>query len=584
MRHFTDPAFRRTIESLLLSDVRQPGQYIGGELGSVAKDPESSRFHLALAFPDTYTIGMSHFGFQLLYTLINRKEDWICERVFTPLPDMEKALKSRNLPLYSLETFRPLVAFDVLGFSLQYEMSYTNVLTMLDLGQIPLHSSARTKTHPLVIAGGPCVGNPEPMSPFIDLFVIGDGEEALEQVCDFWVETKQNFPSESRRDWLLRIARHFSFVYVPEFYDVSYDASGRALTPKPNLPDVPEIIRPAVVDEIERYVPSLTPIVPLIESVQDRVSLEIMRGCPGRCKFCQSTAIKRPIRTRNVESIAQIAHQSCLNTGMSEVSLLSLSTSDYPHFEELMLRLRELLTPMKVSISVPSLRVNHLLSQTMQCLTTERTGGLTIAPEASRDEMRRRIGKPITNENLLAGCQSAFENGFGRVKMYFMCGLPGETDDDLDGITDLAKEIAHLGKKTSGRFPTVIANVSNFVPKPHTPFERYGMMPPDYFREAHRRLKYVNKDRSFNVKYHELALSLLEGLLSRGDRRVGQIIETVWRNGARLDSWTEHFQNALWDTAITAVILETGINTEQIIHVPYPDDAELPWGHICFVP
>ncbi|MCL2305858.1 MAG: TIGR03960 family B12-binding radical SAM protein [Planctomycetaceae bacterium] len=578
MRHFTDPQLRRTIESLLLSDVRQPGQYIGGELGAVAKDPERVRYHLALAFPDTYTIGMSHFGFQLLYTLINRKEDWICERVFTPLPDMENALKSRGLPLYSLETFRPLDRFDVLGFSLQYEMSYTNVLTMLDLGRIPLDRTARAKTHPLVIAGGPCVGNPEPMSPFIDLFVIGDGEEALEQVCDFWVAVKQNFPSESRREWLLRIAWQFPFVYVPEFYDVVYDANGRALTPKPNEPGVPEIIRPAVVDDIERFVPSLTPIVPLIESVQDRVSLEIMRGCPGRCKFCQSTAIKRPIRTRSVESIAQIAYQSCLNTGMSEVSLLSLSTSDYPQFEQLMTRLRELLTPLKVSISVPSLRVNHLLSKTMQSLTTERSGGLTIAPEAARDEMRRRIGKPITNENLLAGCQSAFENGFGRVKMYFMCGLPEETDADLDGITDLAKEVTYLGKKVSGRFPVVVANVSNFVPKPHTPFERCGMMDREAFREAHKRLKYTNKDRSFNVKYHELSLSLLEGLLSRGDRRVGKIIETVWRKGARLDSWTEHFRSDLWDAAIA----ESGVDADQIIHTPYGDDAKLPWGHVRF--
>ncbi len=578
MREYFDSALRRTIESLLLSDVRQPGQYIGGELGSIAKNPKSMRFRLALAFPDTYTIGMSHFGFQLLYSLMNRKEDWICERVFTPLPDMETALRSRNLPLFSLETFTPLDKFDVLGFSLQYEMSYTNVLTMLELGRIPLHRAERTKEQPLVIAGGPCVGNPEPMSPFIDLFVIGDGEESLEQVCEFWVATKNDFPTESRRDGLLRIARRFPFVYVPEFYDVAFDANGRALKPKPNEPGVPDVVRPAIVDEIERFVPSLTPIVPLIESVQDRVSLEIMRGCPGRCKFCQSTAIKRPIRIRSIESIAQIAYQSCLNTGMSEVSLLSLSTSDYPKFEELMVRLRELLTPLKVSISVPSLRVNHLLSKTMQSLTTERTGGLTIAPEAARDDMRQRIGKPITNENLLAGCQSAFENGFQRVKMYFMCGLPEETDDDLDGITDLSKEIAYLGKKVSGRFPIVVANVSNFVPKPHTPFERVGMMSRDYFREAHKRLKYINKDRSFNVKYHELSLSLLEGLLSRGDRRVANVIETVWRKGARLDSWSEHFQSELWDAAIA----ESGIDVEQIVHTTYPDDAELPWEHIRF--
>ncbi|MGL6225731.1 MAG: TIGR03960 family B12-binding radical SAM protein [Thermoguttaceae bacterium] len=568
-----DPVLSQTIQSSLLPDVHQPGQYIGGELGSIVKNPAETPYRLALAFPDTYSIGMSHFGFQLLYTLINRKADWACERVFTPFPDMEAVLRKNQLPLYTLETWTPLDRYDVIGFSLQYEMSFTNVLTMLDLGNIPLKSLDRTDQHPLIIAGGPCASNPEPMSDFIDLFVIGDGEEALEQVCDSWVRAKG-----TRKEKLLELAKTLPFVYVPQFYTVQYDEQGRAGTPRPVEPGVPEKIQPAWIADLDAYTPSLTPIVPLIESVQDRVTLEIMRGCPGRCKFCQSTAIKRPIRTRSVESIAQIVHQSCLNTGMGEVSLLSLSTSDYPHFEGLMERLRELLGPLHVSISVPSLRVNHLLSRVMQTLTTERSSGLTLAPETARDEMRKRIGKPVTNENLLAGCRSAFENGFQRVKMYFMCGLPEETEEDLDGITQLAREIAYLGKEVSGKMPAVVANVSNFIPKPHTPFERYGMSNPDYFRDAHRRLKYVNKHKSFTLKYHELSTSLLEGLLSRGDRRLGRLIETVWRNGGRLDSWTEHFNRDRWNAAIE----ESGIDTNLIVHTPYSDDAELPWGHIDY--
>ena len=573
VRTFYDPTLRRNVESILLPDVHQPGQYIGGELGSIIKNPGDVRFRLALAFPDTYSIGMSHFGFQLLYSLMNRLTDWACERVFTPYPDMENVLKANGLPLYSLETFVPLHKFDVLGFSLQYEMSYTNVLTMLDIGQIPLHRADRTNEHPLIIAGGPCVSNPEPMSDFIDLFVIGDGEEALPQVCEFWVNA-----TGSRRERLLKLARQFPFVYAPEFYEVEYDETGRALRPKPTESGIPKTVRPAIVADIDAYQPSLTPILPLIESVQDRVSIEIMRGCPGRCKFCQSSPMKRPIRIRSVESIAQIAYQSCLNTGMSEVSLLSLSTSDYPHFEELMVQLRELLTPLKVSISVPSLRVNHLLSQTMKSLTTERSGGLTIAAEAASDEMRKRIGKPITNANLMEGCRSAFENGFQRVKMYFMCGFPEETDADLDGITNLAKSVAYLGKEITGRYPAVIANVSNFIPKPHTPFERRAMASREYFTQAHRRLKYYNKHKSFNLKYHELSISLLEALLSRGDRKIGKLLETVWKNGARLDAWTEHFQRERWDLAIE----ELGINTELLVHTEYPENAELPWGHISF--
>ncbi|MDR1964516.1 MAG: TIGR03960 family B12-binding radical SAM protein [Planctomycetaceae bacterium] len=568
--------FRRKIERLLLSEVTLPGQYIGGELGSIVKPKDSVRGRFCFAFPDVYTIGMSNHGLQLLYSLMNRRNDWACERVFTPYPDMEKALRKHGLPLYSLETFSPLSEFDVLGFSLQYEMSYTNVLTMLDLGGVPLHVTERTMRDPLVIAGGPSAVNPEPMSDFIDLFIIGDGEESLPAVCNFWLEMKQTF--SDRRTALLETARQFPFVIVPQFYSVRYDSNGRALKPTPNEPGVPETICPAFVKEIEAFEPPILRIVPLVECVQDRVAIEVMRGCPGRCKFCVSTVQKRPIRIRSPESIARIALESCLATGSDEVSLLSLSTSDYPKFEELMERLREVLTPLHVSISVPSLRVNHQLSRVMQQLTTERTSGLTLAPEAAHDEMRRRIGKPITNENLLAGCESAFLNGFNRVKMYFLCGLPEETDADIDGMIDLSLEIGRLGKRIRGKPPIITTNVSNFVPKPHTPWERVGMQSQGYFLNAHARL--VNRVRrtGISLKYHTLETSLLEALICRSDRRFGRVIEKAWRLGARLDAWTDYFRGDCWEQAIA----EEKINVNQIVHETIPDNAELSWEHIRF--
>lgn len=593
------PTLRESIEKLLLPDVALPAQYLGGELGSIVKtdsivEPDLERdglldarnerngrgnrgYHrLCLAFPDLYTIGMSHYGFQLLYSLMNRREDWACERVFAPAPDMERALRNAGLPLYSLETFTPLHQFDVVGFTLQYELSYTGVLAMLDLGKIPLDSSERGLEHPLVIAGGPCVSNPEPMSAFIDVFVIGDGEETLSEVAQTWVEVRA--AHTSRYAAILELARQLPYVYAPAFYTVEYDADGRARRPRPVEDGLPEFVQAAVAGDFDAFEPDALRIVPLVETVQDRVSVEIMRGCPGGCKFCQSNVLKRPIRTRSVEAIVRQAREACEATGINEVSLLSLSTSDYPQFEVLMESLREALEPLGVSISVPSLRVNHQLAGVMRTLTTERTGGLTLAPEAATDEMRRRIGKAVTDENLIAGCRAAFENGFHRVKMYFMVGLPGETDEDIDGILRLAERIALLGKEVRGRMPTVTANVSNFVPKPHTPFERYGMRDGAYFQDAHYRLKRGIRIKAVSVKYHATRTSLLEGLLARGDRRLGEVLRKVYREGGRLDGWSEHFQPQLWDR----IIEECSIPVDVILHESYPDDAELPWDVIRY--
>ena len=576
--YYFSPELRAKIESLLLPDIQTPGQYIGGEPGSVVKRADAVRGRMCFAFPDLYTIGMSNYALQLLYAIINRRDDWACERVFCPQPDMEAILRRNHLPLYSLETFTPLDQFDVLGFTLQYELCNTNVLTMLDLGRVPIRGDDRTMSHPLVMAGGPAVFNPEPMARFIDLFVIGDGEEALPQIGDAWLELKQS--GANRNEALLTLARRFPFVYVPRFYHAEMTATGRMGRPRPTESGVPETICRTVIADIDAFPTPTNPVLPLIESVQDRISVEIMRGCPGGCRFCQSSPIKRPIRTRPIESIVAAARDACLATGVRDVSLLSLSSSDYPEFDALMARLRETLTPLGISIAVPSLRVNHQLSGVTQALTTERSSGLTIAPEAALDEMRRRINKQVTNEDLLEGCRSAFENGFSRVKMYFMCGLPGETTADIDGIISLSQDIAFLGKSIMKRLPAIVASVSNFIPKPQTPFQRDGMQRREYFAETHRRLRESKHVRAVQVKYHGLETSLAEAMIARGDRRMGEVIEIAWRNGARLDAWREHFRPDLWHAAIETV----GINLDAVVHTPYGETDELPWEHITIKP
>ncbi|MDR1385868.1 MAG: TIGR03960 family B12-binding radical SAM protein [Planctomycetaceae bacterium] len=576
--YFFDPALRAKVESLLLPDIQTPGQYIGGEPGSIVKRADAVRGRFCFAFPDLYTIGMSNYALQLLYAMMNRRDDWACERVFCPLPDMEAILRRNNLPLYSLETFSPLDCFDVLGFTLQYELCYTNILTILELGRVPIHSEERTAQHPLVIAGGPSACNPEPLAKFIDLFVIGDGEESLPKICDAWLELKQS--RCLRREALLELAKQFPYVYVPQFYQQEIYNDNRAGTPYPLEKGVPETIQRAVVADINAYPTPTNPILPFIESVQDRISVEIMRGCPGGCKFCQSSPMKRPIRTRPVEAIVRAARDACLITGVRDVSLLSLSSSDYPQFDELMLKLRETLTPLGISIAVPSLRVNHQLSDVTRALTTERSSGITIAPEAALDEMRRRIFKQVTNDDLIAGCCSAFENGFSRVKMYFMCGLPEETEADIDGIVSLSQEIAYLGKSVLKRFPSIVASVSNFIPKPQTPFQRNAMQTREYFTEVHRRLRTAKHVGAVQVKYHGLETSIAEAVICRGDRRMCNVIETAWRNGARLDAWREHFRPDVWHNALAS----HNIPVDTAVHTPYNDSAELPWEHITSKP
>ena len=574
------------LESLVLPHVRQPAQYIGGELNSTPKDHRSVKGTVCLAFPDTYSLGMSHHGLQVLYSLMNRDPDWACERVFTPWNDMESKLREHDIPLSSLETFTALSDFDVVGFSLQYEVCATNVLTMLDLGGIPLHAERRTLSDPLVIAGGPCAQNPEPMAQFIDLFVTGDGEPSLPAICSRWLELRDRewadnghlsdeLGQQQRAEVLAAIARELPFCYVPRFYHPEYH-EGRQVRLNRVRVDVPETIEPSVISDLEDIPIPTNPIVPVVECVHDRIAIEIMRGCPWQCRFCQSTVIKRPLRIRSVDTIVQGALDSYHSTGFNEISILSLSSSDYPHFTELVTRLKEVFVPLGVNISVPSLRVNEQLRSIAELLGNRRRSSLTLAPEVARDDMREQIRKKIKNEDLYEGCREAFRRNFESVKLYFMCGLPGERTVDLDGIIEMAETIAKIGKEERGRYAKVTASVSNFVPKAHTPYQWNAMQQREYFHWAHNYLRNKCSLRSVHVKCHDVETSLLEGLLSRSDRRAGQAIETAWKRGARLDGWQEHLDADRWWRAID----DAGIDVNQVLHKPYQLSDRLPWDHV----
>jgi radical SAM family uncharacterized protein len=568
-----DRALKDYVTTRILPTVQTPAQYVGGEMHSIRKDHAQCRGTVCLAFPDTYAMGMSHHGLQVLYSLMNDL-GWACERAFTPLPDFEAALREHGLPLYSLETFTPLKRFDVLGFTLQYEICYTNVLTMLDLGGIPLHAEDRGPDDTLVVAGGPGAQNPELLAPFIDLFVLGDGEPSLPYVCAMWKEMQGS--GLSRDDKLARIAGSVDWAYVPRFYQPVYDDDGIQIDTVRTRDDVPAGIKGCVSTDLDATPLPTRPIVPMVQTTHDRIAIEIMRGCPWQCRFCQSTTIKRPLRYRRVETIVQAALETYRNTGYDEISLLSLSTSDYPHFEELVTRMSEVFTPLGVKISLPSLRITEMLKKIPALLEEGRRGGLTLAPEVARDDMREQIRKPINNQDLYDGCREAFRRGWRRVKLYFLCGLPGERPADLDGIVEMAETIARIGKEETGRFAEVTASVSNFVPKPATPYQWNGMQRREYFRWAHKYLRSRVSIRTVKIKCHDIETSLLEGVLTRGDRRLAPALEEAWRRGARLDAWTEYHRPEIWQETFR----DLGIDLDFYVHRTRPVDEVLPWDHI----
>ena len=567
----------------VLPRVKTPAQYTGGELNSVAKDHRQVRGKLCLCFPDAYTIGMSHHGLQVLYTIMNNDPQWACERAFTPWIDFERELRRNRLPLYGLETFTPLSAFDVVGFSLQYEVCYSNLLTMIDLGGIPHFSRDRRVSDPLVIAGGPGAQNPEILAPFVDLFAIGDGEESLPWVMDKWMTLKEaalrdgDMSHERRLEMLAELVGSTTWAYAPVFYQFDYHADGTIAAVHRTRSDVPAQIESCTITRDLDDIPLPTkPVVSFVQTPHDRIAIEIMRGCPWQCRFCQSTVIKRPLRVRNVETIVQAALESYRNTGMNEISLLSLSSSDYPYFEELVKRMREVFAPLGVNVSLPSLRVNHQLRSVPQLMQGWRRAGLTLAPEVARDDMREQIRKKIKNDDLIEGCREAFKQGMSHVKLYFLCGLPGERTADLDGIVDLAEAISAVGKEVTGRYREVVASVSNFVPKPHTPYQWNGMQTREYFRWAGDYLHRRKRNKFVKIKQHDVETSLLEGILTRGDRRVAPGLYEAWRRGARFDGWKECFKPELW----WKTFRDLGIDVDFYRTRQRPVSERLPWDHV----
>lgn len=567
----------------ILPRVKTPAQYLGGEVNAIIKDHRQVRGTLCLCFPDTYGLGMSHHGYQVLYSLMNRDPRWACERAFTPWVDFEAELRVNGLPLYSLETFTPLNRFDVLGFSLQYEVGYTNVLTMLDLGGVPHFAEHRSVTDPLVIAGGPGAQNPELLAPFVDLFIIGDGEESLPWVMERWMDLKEaalrdgDTSYRRRLDMLAEIAGSAPWVYAPVFYEFDYHADGTIASVNRTRSDVPaEIVSCTISQNLDDIPLPTKPVVPFVQTPHDRIAIEIMRGCPHQCRFCQSTVIKRPLRVRSVETIVRSALESYHNTGTNEISLLSLSSSDYPHFEELVKRMHEVFTPLGVNVSLPSLRINHQLRSLPELIQNARKAGLTLAPEVARDDMREQIRKKIKNDDLYEGCRQAFQHGWQKVKLYFLCGLPGERAADLDGIIDMAETIAEISKEVTGRYREVVASVSNFVPKPHTPYQWNGMQSREYFRWAGDYLHRRKRIRAVKVKQHDIETSLLEGILTRGDRRVAAGLYEAWKRGARLDSWKDCYRPDLWWNTFR----DLGIDVSFYSHRQRPMGERLPWDHV----
>jgi len=575
---------KQQLLSGLLDRVQQPGQNVGGEWNAVRKDHAAVDVTVCLAFPDTYAIGMSHSGLQILYSLLNARPDVAAERAFAPWPDMEQELRRAGLPLYSLETFTPLREFDVVGFSLQYEMGYTNLLTMLDLGGIPLHAADRGPDDPLIIAGGPCALSPEPVAEFVDLFLLGDGEETIQAFVDAlkWARhsslagDRRTETSASRDELLFRLVTRVPSAYAPRLYRVSYNDDGTVRAIEPTRDGVPARVTAAVVEDLDRAHVPVKPVVPFVEIVHDRITLEIMRGCTRGCRFCQAGMTKRPVRVRSAENLVRLAEENYATTGHDEITLGSLSTSDYPDLEPLAREMSRRFDGRRVSLSLPSLRVNEQLHSLPGLIKTVRKSGLTIAPEAATGRLRRVINKDVTDGDLCAGVEEAYRQGWQLVKLYFMVGLPTETEEDYAGIVDLAQRISSLRRRVVKKPARVNVSVAPFVPKAHTPFQWEAMPGLEHLREIRRVLMARLHSRSVKLKFHKPERSLLEGVFSRGDRRLSAVIEEAWRNGARFDAWDEQFEMQRWQDAFA----RAGLSPSLYANRQRADDEVFPWSHL----
>ncbi len=561
------------IPESVLSLVQKPARYCGGELNSVVKNKKDISVRFAFCFPDLYEVGMSHLGMKILYSLLNTDPEVWCERVFAPDTDMEAILRERKLPLFALESRDSIADFDIIGFTLQYELSYTAILNMLDLGGIPVKAEDRKELKNLVVAGGPCSCNPEPIADFIDLFMPGEGEEVLPEVVALYKKAKSE--GWSKEEYLKEAAK-IKGVYVPSLIDVEYNEDGTVKAFIPKETAVVPVQKRIIKDLDAVYYPDKF-VVPFIDIVHDRSQLELMRGCIRGCRFCQAGFIYRPVRDKHFETLSKNAHDLCDSTGYEELSLTSLSTSDYSELEPLLDDLLEWTPKEHVNLAVPSLRVDNFSEELLQKISKVRKSGLTFAPEAGTQRMRDVINKNVTEEEIMNTCQTAFEGGYTAVKLYFMIGLPGETDDDVRGIVETAQRVVNLyyslPNKPKGKAVQVTCSVASFVPKPFTPFE---FEPQDTREELHRKQEVMRSalhSRKINLDWHDAETSYLEAVLARGDRKIGAVIEKAWRKGCNLDSWDEHFKFDSWMEAFE----ECGVKPEFYANRLRSYDEVMPW-------
>ena len=565
------------IRDNILKKVEKPSRYTGNEWNMVQKDPKTVDIRFAFCFPDTYEIGMSHLGMKILYHLLNERSDTYCERVFAPWTDMEEEMRKNDIPLFTLETHEPVRNFDIVGFTLQYEMSYTNVINMLDLAGIPLLSSDREEVHPFVCAGGPCAYNPEPLADIIDFFMMGEGEEVINEVMNVYAAWKKN--GGSRRDFLLEISK-IQGVYVPEFYDVSYKQDGTIADIKPNIEGIPAKIRKRIIKDMNKvYYPDRI-IVPYTGIVHDRIMLEIFRGCSRGCRFCQAGFVYRPVREKKPERLLELAEKLVDNTGYEEISLTSLSTSDYSGLKEFTGKIIEEMEPRKVNLSLPSLRIDSFSLDLMEKAQKVRKSGLTFAPEGGTQRLRNVINKGVTEEDLINSVTLAFSGGWNGVKLYFMIGLPTETEEDIKGISDLGNKVVDayykVPKEKRGRGLNVTISTSSFVPKPFTPFQWEPQDSIETLREKQKFLKSCITSKHIKYNWHDPKLSFLEAIFARGDRKTGKVLIKAWEKGCHFDSWGEHFKFDKWMEAFD----ECGIDPHFYANRVRSVDEVLPWDHI----
>ncbi len=569
-------------EEILLG-IEKPERYLGNELNAVMKDPSGVKLRFALCFPDVYEIGMSHLGIQILYDMFNKREDVWCERVYSPWVDLDGILRERKLPLFTLESQEPVRSFDFLGITLQYEMCYTNVLQILDLSGIPLRAAKRGEEDPIVIGGGPCAYNPEPIADFFDLFYIGEGEISYDALFDSYLSLKERGAS---REEFLKAAARIPGIYVPSLYEPSYHEDGTLKAFRPLAEEAPEKVEKQVVKNLDEAPFPEKPLVPFIRVTQDRAVLEVMRGCIRGCRFCQAGQIYKPMRERSAETLKKQARLILEATGQDEISLSSLSTSDHSALPEILNFLIKEYGSKYVNISLPSLRIDAFSLDIMGKVQDVKKGSLTFAPEAGSQRMRNVINKGLTEEEILCGAALAFRGGWNKVKLYFMLGLPTETDEDIRSIAALSNEVAHTWFETlpkeerKGQRVMVTSSASFFIPKPFTPFQWAGMNTAEEFlRKAHLLSDAFREEinhKSLKFQYHENDLSELEGLMARGDRRLSALIECAYKKGCLYDSWSDCFQKPLWDEAIR----ECGVDVPFYTTRERGADELFPWDFI----